>query len=87
MRAIETGRYMLRATNTGVTAIIDARGDVLARLPQFKEAILSGEAQGYAGATPYVRWGNPPVVVACFALLAVLVIIRRRALRSSKESR
>lgn len=87
MRAIETGRYMLRATNTGVTAIIDARGDVLARLPQFKEGILSGEAQGYAGATPYVKWGNPPVVVACFALLAVLVILRRRAPRSSKESR
>jgi len=87
MRALETGRNMLRATNTGVTAIIDARGEVLARLPQFMEGILAGEAQGYAGATPYVRWGNPPVVVVCFALLAALVIIRRRALRSAKESR
>jgi len=87
MRALETGRYMLRATNTGVTAIIDARGEVLARLPQFVEGILAGEAQGYAGATPYVIWGNPPVVVACFVLVAVLVILRRRALRASKESR
>jgi apolipoprotein N-acyltransferase len=85
MRAIETGRYMLRATNTGMTAIIDARGDVVARLPQFTEGILSGEAQGYGGATPYVRWGNPPVVVACFALLAVLTY--RRRLRAAKESR
>ena len=87
MRALETGRYMLRATNTGVTAIIDARGEVLARLPQFVGGILAGEAQGYAGATPYVIWGNPPVVIACFVLLAVLVMLRRRALRASKESR
>ena len=87
MRAIETGRYMLRATNTGITAIINARGDVLARLPQFTEAILSGEAQGYAGATPYVRWGNPPVVIACFALLAFVVFRRRRALRAAGENR
>ena len=78
---------MLRATNTGITAIIDARGEVLARLPQFTEGILSGEAQGYSGATPYVRWGNLPVVVACFALLAVLVFRWRRALLAPSESR
>jgi apolipoprotein N-acyltransferase len=87
MRAVETGRYMLRATNTGITAIIDARGEILARLPQFTEGILSGEAQGYAGATPYVRWGNLPVVVACFALLAILAFRWRRALLAPSESR
>ena len=63
MRALETGRMMLRATNTGVTAIIDARGRVLASLPLFTTGSLSGEIQGYAGSTPYVRWGNAPVLV------------------------
>ncbi|MBW8328340.1 MAG: apolipoprotein N-acyltransferase [Thiobacillus sp.] len=62
MRALESGRMMLRATNTGVTAIIDAHGRVLARLPLFTTGSLTGEIQGYAGSTPYVRWGNAPVL-------------------------
>jgi apolipoprotein N-acyltransferase len=52
MRALETGRMMLRATNTGVTAIIDAKGRMLASLPLFTTGSLSGEIQGYAGSTP-----------------------------------
>ncbi len=57
-RALETGRMMLRATNTGATAIIDRNGEVLAQLPHFRTGILEGEAQGYAGSTPYILFGN-----------------------------
>jgi apolipoprotein N-acyltransferase len=63
MRALETGRWMLRATNTGVTAIVDAQGDVVARLPTFTEGVLNGKAQGRIGATPYVLAGNYPIVL------------------------
>ncbi|MHB1402326.1 MAG: apolipoprotein N-acyltransferase [Thiobacillus sp.] len=80
MRALETGRMMLRATNTGVTAIIDARGHVLASLPPFTAGSLSGEIQGYAGSTPYVRWGNAPVL-ALWGMLGIGLLIagfRRR---------
>ena len=80
MRALETGRMMLRATNTGVTAIIDARGRVLASLPLFTTGSLSGEIQGYAGSTPYVRWGNVPVL-ALWGVLGIVLLaiaIRRR---------
>ena len=63
MRALETGRMMLRATNTGVTAIIDEKGRMLASLPLFTTGSLTGSIQGYAGSTPYVRWGNAPVLV------------------------
>jgi apolipoprotein N-acyltransferase len=87
MRAIETGRTMLRATNTGVTAIVDPRGKVVARLAQFTEGVLAGEAQGYSGATPYVRFGNYPAVLACLALVAALAFLRRRALGATGESR
>jgi apolipoprotein N-acyltransferase len=87
MRAIETGRYMLRATNTGVTAIVDPRGRVAARLPQFTEGVLLGEVRGYAGATPYVRFGNYPIVIACLGLLVLLVLFRRRSLGRAGESR
>ena len=62
MRALESGRMMLRATNTGLTAIIDAQGRVLASLPLFQTGSLGGMIQGYAGSTPYVRWGNTPIL-------------------------
>ncbi len=71
-RALETGRAMLRATNTGVTAIVGPRGDVERLAPAFTLAVLEGSAQGYAGATPYVRFGNYPAVALMVLLLAVL---------------
>jgi apolipoprotein N-acyltransferase len=74
MRALETGRMMLRATNTGVTAIIDAKGRMLASLPLFTTGRLSGSIQGYAGSTPYVRWGNAPVL-AVWGILGVGLLI------------
>jgi apolipoprotein N-acyltransferase len=77
-RAQETGRYMLRATNTGVTAIIDQRGRVLAAAPQFVTTAVDGIAQGYAGSTPYVRWGNWVVLGLIAAMLAAAVALRAR---------
>lgn len=58
MRAAETGRPMLRATNTGMTAIIDARGNLVAALPAFETGVLTGEISAYRGTTPFSRWGN-----------------------------
>ena len=78
---------MLRATNTGMTAIIDPRGAVAARLPQFVESILEGTVQGHSGATPYVRVGNYPVVLACLVLIAALVFRRARIVGRVGESR
>ncbi|MDH4286511.1 MAG: apolipoprotein N-acyltransferase, partial [Gallionella sp.] len=69
LRALETGRMMLRATNTGVTSIIGADGKVLQQLPQHEEGVLQGMAQGYEGSTPYVRWGNAAVLLLLAALL------------------
>jgi apolipoprotein N-acyltransferase len=87
MRAIEAGRTMLRATNTGVTAIIDPRGTVVASLPQFTEGVLAGEARGHVGASPYVRLGNTPIVMTCTLLLAGLAFARRRGLGRGAETR
>jgi apolipoprotein N-acyltransferase len=78
MRAQETGRYMLRATNTGVTAIIDQRGRVLAAAPQFVTTALDGFAQGYTGSTPYARWGNWVVLGLIATMLAVALALRSR---------
>lgn len=76
-RALETGRYMLRATNTGVTSIIDHRGELLVHLPQLTTAALHGVAQGRQGATPYVRLGNAPIVALSLAIIGALAWRRR----------
>lgn len=74
MRALETGRYMLRATNTGVTAIINERGVVLQRIAEFTTTALHGSVQGFKGTTPYVIWGNHLVLGLAGLLLFVGLI-------------
>jgi apolipoprotein N-acyltransferase len=76
MRAQETGRYMLRATNTGVTAIIDQRGRVLESAPEFAVAVVHGSVQGFSGSTPYVWWGNWPILAIAAAMLLPLLRLR-----------
>ena len=80
MRALETGRYMLRATNTGVSAIINERGVVLQQADVFKATALNGLVQGYTGATPYVRFGNSLVLgfVWLFLFICLIQIFRGR---------
>ena len=80
LRAIETGRMHLAATNTGITAAIDRDGRVLGRLPQFTEGRLEVIAQGYSGTTPYARYRDWPVVVVSLLVLGAAVFIARRAL-------
>ncbi len=75
LRAIETGRMHLSATNTGVTAAIDRHGRVLAQLPQFAAGRLEIGAQGYAGATPYVRLRDWPTLIAALLALASASLI------------
>jgi len=76
MRALESGRYLLRATNTGITAIINEKGKVIDALPQFTSTALSGVARLYTGMTPYARMGNYPVL-----LLVVLVVAAATGLK------
>jgi apolipoprotein N-acyltransferase len=70
MRALENGRMMLRATNTGVTSAIAPDGRILQMLPQHEEGVLTAMVQGYAGSTPYVRWGNALVLGLLALMLA-----------------
>ncbi len=76
MRAMETGRTMLRSTNTGVTAVIDEHGRLVSRLPEFREGSLDAAVQGYSGATPYVLWGNYAFILLAGGML-LLAIWRR----------
>jgi apolipoprotein N-acyltransferase len=80
MRAREASRYMLRATNNGITVVIDPSGEVVERIPQFQPAVLSTTVQPRLGLTPYARAGNVPVVLlGCAGLVLAIAIQRRRA--------
>jgi apolipoprotein N-acyltransferase len=79
-RAMETGRTMLRATNTGITAAISPDGRVLGQLPPFTGGALRLSAQGHTGLTPYARWGDrlALILAICACLPALLAAYRRR---------
>lgn len=81
MRALETGRWMVRSTNTGATAAIDERGRVVARLPNFTQGTLVQSVVPRAGATPYVRAGNVPVLLLLVGWLGLVAWHARRASR------
>jgi len=60
LRALENGRYLIRATSNGVTAIVDPQGRVTARAPQFQATSLRGEVMPMVGNTPFTRTGSWP---------------------------
>ncbi|MBK4733460.1 apolipoprotein N-acyltransferase [Noviherbaspirillum pedocola] len=78
MRALELRRPMLRATNTGATAVIDARGQVQAELKPFTRGTLAASVQGMHGLTPYIVMGNALPVTAALLLLGGMWLAGRR---------
>src|SRR3546814_3891710 len=85
MRAIESGRDLLRATNTGITATVSYEGKVLTRAPQFRVATLSAEVTPRTGATPYVRWRDWPILGVIALGLGLLLLRRFRSEEHTSE--
>jgi apolipoprotein N-acyltransferase len=82
MRTLELQRPMLRATNTGATAVIDHRGQVVASLPAWARGVLQASVQGREGMTPYAWWAGRfdlwPLVALALAVVAWRVAGARR---------
>jgi apolipoprotein N-acyltransferase len=79
MRALETGRPMLRATNTGITSAIGPDGRVLATLPWFTRGILEIDITGRRGDTPYMRFGDMLTVGVALLALVIAALASRMA--------
>lgn len=78
MRAVENGRYILRGTNTGITALIGPDGKVVEHIAQFKYGVLRAEAALMTGTTPYQLWGNWPFILLLTAGFAWLYVRHRK---------
>ena len=77
LRSLETGLPALRATNTGITAVLGPDGKVMSQLDEFTQGVLNLKIQAYSGKTPYVLWGNAPILsLSC--LLLILGLIRQK---------
>jgi apolipoprotein N-acyltransferase len=78
MRALEVGRYMVRATNNGVSAFVDDKGRILGSGPQFEFVSMTQDIPPMTGLTPYARFGNVPVVLSLFAMVVAFAARRWR---------
>lgn len=73
MRALETGRFLLRSANTGRTAIIAPDGHIVSQLPLFTATVLTDTITPMTGLTPYARWGDIPAMMAWLVLVAMVI--------------
>ncbi|PLW67061.1 apolipoprotein N-acyltransferase [Pseudohalioglobus lutimaris] len=75
MRALENGRYLIRGTNNGVSAIIDHQGQIVTASERFVETSLLGEVETMLGNTPFSSFGSTPVILGCGIGLALMYLI------------
>jgi apolipoprotein N-acyltransferase len=78
LRAIEARRFLIRAANDGVSAVIGPRGEIVARAAEYERVVLRSAVVPRSGLPPYARVGNWPVILLCLALVVVGVRLRRR---------
>lgn len=81
LRALESGRYLLRSTNTGISAVIDPTGAVIAQSPQFETDVLKATVILHNGIPPYSLWGNWMVVMLLWGSLLVVAWLNQGLMR------
>jgi apolipoprotein N-acyltransferase len=81
MRSLETSRWMLRATNTGLTAAVNERGEVIKAMPQFTRGVLEVDAVPRQGVTLYARWKDMPILIGLAIALLAAFVLRKPAVR------
>ncbi len=90
LRAIETGRYVVRSANTGISTVISPRGQILDREEPLVEGLAEGKVYARDMLTLYTRIGNAFVVLCALALLAPAIleaILRMRAVKNEKNKK
>ena len=87
MRALETGRYLLRATNTGVTAIVDTKGRILQQAPIFEANSITDNIIPMTGLTPYARFADKPILIFLISVFLILIALSNLVNRRDKNNK
>ncbi len=82
MRALESGRELLRSTTSGISALIDHKGRIIKQGKQFEIAILTAKMQPRTGITPFVRYANRPLIAYILFMLCIMLLLSFRLARS-----
>lgn len=85
VRSAESGRFMVRATNTGISAIIDHRGQVIEHSELFEMGSISHDIAIREGSTPYIRWRNIPILIWVIASLLIAYLFNLYANKKRKN--
>jgi apolipoprotein N-acyltransferase len=85
LRALETGRWLIRATNNGISALMDSQGRVRAQAPRYQSAVLVGEVQGMQGLTPYQRTGVWPALLIALLFCGLALTPRTPRTQASRD--
>ncbi|MCL4118915.1 UNVERIFIED_CONTAM: hypothetical protein GTU68_034666 [Idotea baltica] len=80
-RALEAGRWMIRVTNNGITALIDPKGKIEKRIPSFSRGIIQGKVQPMQQLTPYLRWHSLPLLIMCMLIFSINLFYKKRILK------
>lgn len=84
MRALETGRYLIRATNNGLSGIVNSKGEITVQGTQFVQLSIEGEVYATKGLTPYVRYGDL-LSVGLAALILLVIALTRKFTTAAKR--
>ncbi len=77
MRALETGRYLLFDANSGITAVINPQGQIIARAPRYQQSVLTATVYAMQGATPLMRWRFLPIILLTLLFLFAGLLLQR----------
>ncbi|OED48644.1 apolipoprotein N-acyltransferase [Endozoicomonas sp. (ex Bugula neritina AB1)] len=78
MRSLETGRYMIRATNDGITALIDDKGQIKEKVKRFQKGVLRGYVPIMKGNTPFMKFGSWPTLLLSTLFVFCLMLRRKK---------
>ncbi|HET8705154.1 MAG TPA: apolipoprotein N-acyltransferase, partial [Pseudomonadales bacterium] len=77
-RALELGKYLLRDTNTGITAIVDQNGHIVSESKSFERNTLRGTIYGVKGSTPFAEFGSAPILILCGVISTLIALLASR---------
>lgn len=87
LRSLETGRWFMRATNTGITAFIDDKGQVVSQAPQNTQAVLRGEVPMRTGQTPFMILGHYPIIILSVLMILLSFVAKKQTYRNSRTQK